>query len=353
MRILVTGHRRLHRSAADPMLTEAGHSVVGLDSFLFEAAPSRPVRAGVPRRCCEPTCATSRRPSSRASTRSLHLAGISNDPLGDLDPDLTFDINYRGTVHLARLAKEAGVSRFVFSSSCSLYGAHGDDMLDEIRCVQPRHALRRVEGAGRARPRGPRRRRFQPHLPAQRDGVRVLAPAPRRSRGQQPRRPRRDQRRGVPEERRHAVAPARAHRRHRRGLRGRARGAPSTWCTTRRSTSAARARTTASVRSPRSSKRSCRTRASCFADDAGPDKRNYRVNCDKIAEQLPAYRPSWTVRAGAVQLLDAYRRSTASRSTSSKGPGSCASQTVQALQDAGSLGDDLRWDHDAQEALGV
>ena len=57
----------------------------------------------------------------------IHLAALSNDPLGDLDADLTYEINHRASVRLARLAKEAGVARFLFSSSCSLYGAAGDE----------------------------------------------------------------------------------------------------------------------------------------------------------------------------------------------------------------------------------
>ena len=67
----------------------------------------------------------------------VHLAAISNDPLGDYRPETTYDINHRGAVHLARVAKAAGVERFLFSSSCSLYGAAGDDFLDETRRWNP------------------------------------------------------------------------------------------------------------------------------------------------------------------------------------------------------------------------
>ena len=61
----------------------------------------------------------------------IHLAGMSNDPAGDLNPEATFEINHRASTRLAELAKDAGVRRFLFSSSCSTYGAHGDDFLDE------------------------------------------------------------------------------------------------------------------------------------------------------------------------------------------------------------------------------
>ena len=66
-----------------------------------------------------------------------HLAGLSNDPLGNLNPELTFDINYRASVRLAEVAKEAGVERFVFSSSCSNYGASDDQILTEESPFNP------------------------------------------------------------------------------------------------------------------------------------------------------------------------------------------------------------------------
>jgi nucleoside-diphosphate-sugar epimerase len=67
----------------------------------------------------------------------IHLAGLSNDPLSDLNPDLTFEINHRASVRLAKLAKQVGISRFIFSSSCSNYGAAGDDFLDENSPLNP------------------------------------------------------------------------------------------------------------------------------------------------------------------------------------------------------------------------
>src|SRR5208283_1972514 len=67
----------------------------------------------------------------------VHLAALSNDPVGNLDPQLTFDINHLSSVRLAELAKEAGVERFVFSSSCSTYGAAGDAFHDETAPLNP------------------------------------------------------------------------------------------------------------------------------------------------------------------------------------------------------------------------
>ena len=83
----------------------------------------------------------------------VHFAALSNDPLGDLDPSLTYDINHLASVRLAELAKEAGVKRFVFSSSCSTYGAAGDAFHDETAPLNPGDPLRGIQGSGRARHR--------------------------------------------------------------------------------------------------------------------------------------------------------------------------------------------------------
>lgn len=135
MRVLLTGHKGYIGAVAAPMLRSAGHEVVGLDSDLFagcdfgEAAPEIPEI----------------RKDLRAIAKEdldgfdavVHLAALSNDPLGDLDAELTYDINYRSSIRLAELAKAAGVKRFVFSSSCSTYGAAGDQFHDETAPLNP------------------------------------------------------------------------------------------------------------------------------------------------------------------------------------------------------------------------
>jgi len=130
MRVLVTGHQGYIGSVLTPMLRNAGHDVVGLDSGWF--APC--LLAPDPAADCPRLDADVRdvlRTDLQGFDAVLHLSALSNDPLGNIDPALTMEINHEASVRLARLAKEAGVERFVFSSSCSSYGAAGEDLLDE------------------------------------------------------------------------------------------------------------------------------------------------------------------------------------------------------------------------------
>jgi len=136
MKVLVTGHHGYIGAVMVPTLLDAGHEVVGMDTDFygdcgFGHAPEHDI------------------PSIHADIRDIsideltgfdavvHLAALSNDLLGDLDAELTYDINDRSTVRLGRLAKDAGVSRFLFSSSCSNYGASGDSLLDEDAAFNP------------------------------------------------------------------------------------------------------------------------------------------------------------------------------------------------------------------------
>jgi nucleoside-diphosphate-sugar epimerase len=136
MRILITGHDGYIGSVMAGVLGDAGHDLVGLDACLFEECGFGP-----PAR---------RLPTIRADIRDvetdhlagfdavIHLAAISNDPLGNLNPQNTYDINHLASVRLARLARQAGVRRFLFASSCSLYGvAAGDGLLDENAAFNP------------------------------------------------------------------------------------------------------------------------------------------------------------------------------------------------------------------------
>lgn len=135
MKVLLTGHRGYIGAVAGFEFRSAGHEVVGLDTDLYQGADF-----GAP---------FPKIPEVRKDIRNLtasdlkgfdavfHLAALSNDPLGNLDSDLTYSINHRASVRLAELAKQAGVKRFVFSSSCSTYGAAGDEFLDETAALNP------------------------------------------------------------------------------------------------------------------------------------------------------------------------------------------------------------------------
>ncbi len=135
MLLLVTGHRGYIGTILTEMLVNAGYEVVGYDSDLYRDCTFGQEPMDVP------TILKDIRDVELDDLNGfdavLHLAGLSNDPLGDLNPDLTMDINYHGTVRLARLAKEVGIQRFIFSSTCSTYGASGDDLLDETATFYP------------------------------------------------------------------------------------------------------------------------------------------------------------------------------------------------------------------------
>lgn len=135
MRILLTGHAGYIGTVMSPMLVAAGHEVVGLDSGLFTQCAFDRDRLSVPEifkdvRDVEVA-------DLEGYDAVIHLAGLSNDALGNLNPAITFDINHRASVRLARLAKTAGVPRFLFSSSCSNYGAAGDAFMTETAALQP------------------------------------------------------------------------------------------------------------------------------------------------------------------------------------------------------------------------
>lgn len=135
MKILLTGHKGYIGAVAGPILQSGGHEVVGLDSDLFagcEFGEAAPVIPEIRKDMRDLT-----KVDLEGFEAVLHFAALSNDPLGDLDPRLTYDINHFSSVRLAELAKEAGVKRFVFSSSCSTYGAAGDDFHDETAPLNP------------------------------------------------------------------------------------------------------------------------------------------------------------------------------------------------------------------------
>lgn len=136
MKILLTGHNGYIGSVISPILIEAGHSVVGLDTNFFEDCVFGQIDKIIPEirkdiRDIVPG-------DLEGFDAVIHLAALSNDPLGDLNPALTYDINLSATLQLAKFARDAGVKRFLYSSSCSIYGAgKSEDLLDENAPLNP------------------------------------------------------------------------------------------------------------------------------------------------------------------------------------------------------------------------
>jgi nucleoside-diphosphate-sugar epimerase len=138
MKVLLTGHDGYIGSLMGPFLEASGHEVTGLDAGLYEGCTFGPGR-GPDRRTGYHLDLRDVRPEHlRGFDAVVHLAALSNDPVGDLNPESTYEINHRASVRLATLARDAGVERFLFASSCSLYGGCGhDELLDEDATLDP------------------------------------------------------------------------------------------------------------------------------------------------------------------------------------------------------------------------
>jgi nucleoside-diphosphate-sugar epimerase len=135
MKILLTGHKGYIGAVAGPIFMSAGHEVVGLDVGFFDGCDFGTPPREIPEICKDMRDLT--KADLVGFDAVTHFAALSNDPLSDLDPRLTYNINHLASVRLAELAKEAGVRRFVFSSSCSTYGAGGDAFHDETAALNP------------------------------------------------------------------------------------------------------------------------------------------------------------------------------------------------------------------------
>ncbi len=272
----------------------------------------------------------------------IHLAALSNDPLGNLNPELTFDINHRGTMQVAEAAKSAGVRRFLFSSSCSNYGAaSGDALLTEEASFNP------VTSYGRSK------------VLAEQDlhklGDARFCPVLMRSATAYGVSPRIRFDLVLNNLTAWAVTSGRIFIK--------SDGTP--WRPVVHAEDISRAfvaaleapeslvhnqafnvgRTSENYRVKELAEFVRQTVPDCaieFAADASPDTRNYRVNCDKIAAVLPSFRPAWTASTGARQLYDTFRRH-ALKVDDFEGPRYRRIDRIQALMAEGRLGPDLRW----------
>ncbi len=305
MRVLITGHLGFIGAVMVPLVQQAGHDVTGLDCGLYDecdfgapVVPIREIRADI--RDVDADLI-------RGFDAVIHLAALSNDPLGDVDAQLTYDINHLATVRLASLARDAGVSRFLFSSSCSNYGAAGDTVLDEDSAFNP------VTPYGVSKVR------------AEEDLLKLasdrFSPVLLRSATAYGVSPRLRSDIVLNNLTAYAVAIGK--------VLIKSDGTP--WRPIVHVEDICRA-FIAALEAPRDAvhaqafnvgrpEENFRVRQlaefvrdavpGCelqFAGDASPDTRNYRVDCSKIAQILPAFKPRWNARKGAAELYEAYKK---------------------------------------------
>ncbi len=346
MKILITGSRGYIGTVMAPMMVAAGHEVAGVDADFYRRSTFGDWSESI---------ATTVKDVREIEARDLagldavvHLAALSNDPLGDLDPRLTYELNHLASVRLAALAKEAGVRRFVVASSCSNYGAAGDAPMNEdselnpvtaygeskvlaerdisrladdsftptfLRCataygVSPRLRFDIVlnnlvawaftSGKVMLKSDGTPWRPIVHIEDISRAFLAVLSAPPEVVRAQ-------------------AFNIGRDDQNY-------------------------RIREIAEI--VKETVPGCEV---AFAEGAGPDKRNYRADFSKVARVLPWFQPQWDARKGARQLYEAYK-AIGLKLTDFEGPRYRRIDQIKGLIASGDLGTDLRWRRKVQAA---
>jgi len=339
MRVLITGHNGYIGSVLAPMVRAAGHDVVGLDTFLFEGGTFGPNGSDID--ALRMDLRDVQVSDLRGFDAVMHLAALSNDPLGDVNPQCTYDINHLGSVRLARLAKQAGVPRLIFASSCSLYGVAGDEMLTEEAAFNP------------ITPYGVSKVLFERDVAKLADDD--FCPTFLRNStayGVSPR-----LRADVVVNNLVAIAFTTGE------VLIQSDGTP--WRPLVHIEDIASA-FLAVLHAPRElvhneafnvgrSEENYRVRdlgelveqvipgsKVRYAEGGGPDPRCYRVDCGKLMRTLPEYQPQWTVRRGMEQLRDAFQRNGLTREEL-LGDRYFRIKRIRALQSEGLLDDSLRW----------
>ncbi|MEM9487078.1 MAG: SDR family oxidoreductase [Cyanobacteria bacterium P01_F01_bin.116] len=339
MRVLVTGHQGYIGTVMIPLLLSAKHEVVGLDSDLYEQSTFGRYLPAVP--TIEKDIRDVELSDLRGFDAVIHLAGLSNDPLGNLSPALTYEINHQASVRLATLAKQVGVDRFIFSSSCSNYGAGGQDWLTEESTFNPvtPYGLSKVNVEqdvsqladddfsptylrnATAYGVSPRLRfdlvlnnlvawaftTGQVYLKSDGTPWRPIVHIEDISRAFL------------------AVLEAPRALIHNQAF------------NVGRNDDNYQIREIADI--VQQTVPGCRID---YAPGAGPDKRCYRVDCNKIAQTLPNFQPQWNARKGAEELYNAYK-TVGLTLVEFEGPRYQRIAHIQKLLSTGQLQDDLRW----------
>ena len=339
MRVLVTGHLGYIGTVMVPMLLQEGWDVVGFDTDLFERSTFGDGIKQVPN--IKKDIRDVEVADVKGFDAIIHLAGLSNDPLGDLNPNLTYDINHVASVRLAECAKQAGVRKFVFSSSCSNYGAGGEDLLNEHSAFNP------------VTPYGISKVRVEQDVTKMADGsfsptflrnATAFGVSPRlrfdlvlnnlvawafttgkvfiKSDGT-PWRP--------------IVHIADISRAFIAVLKSPLELTHNQAFNVARNEDNYRIRELADI-----VKDTVQNTVIEYAKDAGPDKRCYRVDSTKIMKTLPAFQPIWDARKGAAELLEAYKK-VGLKLDDFEGTKYKRIDHIKMLMNSGLLGADLRW----------
>jgi nucleoside-diphosphate-sugar epimerase len=346
MRVLITGHTGYIGARLVPMVLKAGHDVVGLDTDLFAECTFDGRLADVPH--LRKDVRDVAREDLAGIDAIIHLAALSNDPLGDYNPGLTEEINEEASIRLARLARDAGVSRFLFASSCSNYGAAGSDFLTEDAPLNPITAYGRSKVAVEKAVSALADDTFTP-VYMRASTAYGMSPRIRfdlvinnltawaattgrvfiKSDGT-PWRP--------------VVHVSDICRAYLAGLVAPREAihnqAFNIGLTTENYQVRDLARIVADVVPD------CEVE---IAADAAPDARCYRVDCNRIAKELPGFRPQWTAERGVVELYEAYKR-VGLKLEDFEGQRYMRIAHVKHLIETGRLNTSLRWTDQADAA---